>query len=136
MGKRKQKAALAIKDKKANEVSATLKNYPVSPRKAVLVADLIRGMEITKAMGVLKTLNKGMAPAFYQLLKSSVANYYTKNQGSMEDLLYIASVYVTQGMTLKRIQPAPQGRAHRILKRYSHIKLNVAKVQVKENQLV
>jgi large subunit ribosomal protein L22 len=128
MGNRKKMSAIALKEAKKEIFSATLKDYPVSPRKAVLVANLVRGMEVKKAMAVLKELNKAMASAFYHLIKSAVANHNNKKQ-NLDASLYISSIYVTQGMTLKRIQPAPQGRAHRILKRYAHIKVNIAEIQ-------
>ena len=128
MGNRKKVSSLALKEIKKEIFSATLRDCPVSPRKAVLVANLVRGMEVKKAMAILKELNKAMAPSFYQLIKSAISNYNNKKNNSNISL-YISSIYVTQGMTLKRIQPAPQGRAHRILKRYAHIKVNIEEIK-------
>jgi large subunit ribosomal protein L22 len=128
MGNRKKMSATALKEIKKEIVCASLRDYPVSPRKAVLVANLVRGMEVKKAMAILKELNKTMSSAFYHLLKSAVANYTNKKK-NLDASLYVSSIYVTQGMTLKRIQPAPQGRAHRILKRYTHIKVSIAEIQ-------
>ena len=129
MGNRKRNASIKRKESKKAVAFASLKDYPISPRKAVLVANLIRGMEVQQALAVLNQLNKALAPALYRLVKSALANYYSKMQ-NLEGDLYIAVIHVTQGMMLKRIQPAPQGRAHRILKRYSHIRVEIAEKQV------
>lgn len=125
MGNRKRNSALLRKETKKQLVFATLRDYPVSPKKAMLVADLVRNMEVNKALAILKQLNKAMAPAFYHLIKSALANYNVKKQET-NVILYINVIRVTQGMVLKRIQPAPQGRAHRILKRYSHIYVSIS----------
>ena len=132
MGVRKRNYALALKESKKTIYAATLKNCPISPKKAVLIADLVRGMDVEKAMAILQNLNKGVAIAFYQLVKSAAANFYTKT-GKVTANLKITSIVVNQGMTLKRIQPAPQGRAHRILKRYSHIRVIVGEKEVMNN---
>lgn len=132
MGNRKKIAANNLKNHKKQVFFAILKNAPVSPKKAVLVADLIRGLEVTKALAVLDNLNKSMSIFYYNLLKSSVANYRAKTNLNGENLR-VSKVHVCQGMTLKRIQPAPQGRAHRILKRYSHIRIEVSEMQAVAN---
>ena len=110
------------------ETVAKLKNSPHSPRKMRLLADLIRGMKVDRALFVLKVHEKHVyAQQLEKLLRSAISNWEQKHQGeSMEDSgLFIKIINVDGGRMLKRIQPAPQGRAHRIRKRYNHITLIV-----------
>ncbi len=125
MGARKRLRAEQIKEAKKTQYGARLNNCPTSPRKMRLVAGLIRGKELEDAMGILKFTNKEAAGRMYKLLLSAVANWQAKNEGvRIEDSgLFVKEVMVDGGRTLKRIQPAPQGRAHRIRKRSNHVTL-------------
>ncbi|MGB0521349.1 MAG: 50S ribosomal protein L22 [Flammeovirgaceae bacterium] len=109
------------------EAVAKLNNNPIAPRKMRLVVDLIRGKRVGHALDLLRFTSKAGAPYIEKLLLSAVANWEAKNEGvELEDAdLFIKEVYVTQGRTLKRFRPAPQGRAHRIRKRSNHITLVV-----------
>jgi len=109
------------------EAIAKLNNNPIAPRKMRLVVDLIRGKEVRHALDVLRFTSKAGAPYIEKLLLSAVANWEAKNEDEdLEDvILYVKEAYVTQGRTLKRFRPAPQGRAHRIRKRSNHITLVV-----------
>jgi large subunit ribosomal protein L22 len=125
MGARKRNRANQLKEERKNKAFAVLKNCPTSPRKMRLVADLVRGMEVNYALDVLKHTPKEAAGRIEKLLLTAIANWQTKNEGvRIEDVdLYIKEIFVDQGRTLKRIQPAPQGRAHRIRKRSNHVTL-------------
>lgn len=125
MGARKRLRAEQIKEAKKTQYGARLNNCPTSPRKMRLVAGLIRGKELEDAMGILKFTNKEAAGRMFKLLLSAVANWQAKNEGvRIEDSgLFVKEVMVDGGRTLKRIQPAPQGRAHRIRKRSNHVTL-------------
>ena len=109
------------------EAVAKLKNVPTSTRKMRLVADLIRGKKVNKALTILKFEPKVGADRMEKLLLSAVANWQVKNEDSrIEDAdLYVKEVFVDGGRMLKRFRPAPQGRAHRIRKRSNHITLVV-----------
>ena len=106
---------------------AKLNRFMVSPRKARLVADLVRGMEVEQALHVLKHLPQKSALPMYKLLLSAIKNWEAKNENqSLDDTqLYISEIYVNGGRILKRIRPRAQGRAFRIRKRSSHITLVV-----------
>lgn len=127
MGARKHKRAEAIKEARKNVAMAKLRNVPTSPRKMRLVADMIRGMKVELALHTLTYSPKAAAKPMYKVLRSAVANWETKNERKrIEDAdLYVKEVFVDEGRTLKRIQPAPQGRAHRIRKRSNHITIVV-----------
>ena len=127
MGARKRKRAEAIKKEKKNISFAKLNNCPTSPRKMRLIADLIRGMDADKALAELKLNPKEASIRMEKLLLSALANWEVKNEGKRmdENNLYISEVKVDSGRMLKRIQPAPQGRAHRIRKRSNHVTLVV-----------
>lgn len=116
------------------EAIARLNNFPTSPRKARLIADLIRGMKVSKALGVLSHQPQGIAPVYRKVLMSAVANWEEKNEDlKIEDAdLYIKSIQVNGGRTLKRLRPAPQGRAHRIRKRSHHMMMVVDSKAKKE----
>lgn len=109
------------------EAVAKLNNNPIAPRKMRLVVDLIRGKRVGHALDVLRFTSKAGAPYIEKLLLSAVANWEAKNPDEeLEEAdLFIKEAYVTQGRTLKRFRPAPQGRAHRIRKRSNHITLVV-----------
>jgi len=123
MGARKRNRANRIKEERANIYFARLKNCPVSPRKMRLVADLIRGQEVNKALDVLKYSPQHASRDLEKLVLSAVSNWQNKNEGvRIEDSnLVISEIRVDQGRTLKRYRPAPQGRAHRIRKRSNHV---------------
>jgi large subunit ribosomal protein L22 len=109
------------------EAVAKLNNCNIAPRKMRLVIDIIRGKSVFDALNILRFTRKVGAPLIEKLLLSAVANWEAKNpDSSIEDAdLYVKTVFVSQGRTLKRFQPAPQGRAYRIRKRSSHITLYV-----------
>lgn len=123
--KRKKAYAEALKAKRQDTANAVLRNSSIAPRKMRLVIDLIRGMEVADALNVLKFVPKAGAKPVRKLLLSAVANWTAKNDGVRVDDsgLYIKEAYVDAGRTLKRFQPAPQGRAHRIRKRSNHVTL-------------
>ena len=125
MGSRKRNSANMIKDLKKNIVSASLNNCPTSPRKMRLVADLVRGMNVESALTELKFNPKEASRRLEKLLLSAISNWETKNEGKSIDQsdLFISEIKVDGGRMLKRIQPAPQGRAHRIRKRSNHVTL-------------
>jgi len=123
MGSRKRDRAEQRKEERKNVAFAVLKDCPTSPRKMRLVTDLIRGMEVNRALDVLKYNNKEASRKVEKLLLSAIANWQLKNEGvRIEDSkLFVKEVFVDSGRMLKRIQPAPQGRAHRIRKRSNHV---------------
>jgi len=125
MGIRKRNRAEALKDARKTLAFAKLNNCPTSPRKMRLVADLIRGLDIDKAINILKFNPKEASLRLEKLLLSAISNWEQKNAGSNieESNLYIKEITVDSGRMLKRIQPAPQGRAHRIRKRSNHVTL-------------
>ncbi|HDO27237.1 MAG TPA: 50S ribosomal protein L22 [Bacteroidetes bacterium] len=135
MGSRKHIRAERIKEERKTQYVARLNNVPTSPRKMRLVADLVRGMDADKALYVLQYSQKEPAKRLYKLLLSAIANWKEKNEGSRleENQLYVKEIQVDSGRMLKRIQPAPQGRAHRIRKRSNHVTLVLGnRVQVAE----
>ncbi len=107
------------------EAVAKLKNVPTSPRKMRMVADLIRGQKVNRALSLLKYESKEGAPRLEKLLLSAIANWQNANDSvRLEEAdLFIKSITVDGGKILKRFQPAPQGRAHRIRKRSNHVTL-------------
>ncbi len=127
MGARKRIKADELKQGRKNVAFAKLNNCPTSPRKMRLIADLIRGMDADRALAQLKLNPKEASARMEKLLLSALANWEAKNEGKSMDghNLYISEVKVDSGRMLKRIQPAPQGRAHRIRKRSNHVTLVV-----------
>ncbi|MBW2962212.1 50S ribosomal protein L22 [Mesonia aestuariivivens] len=125
MGVRKKERAEQIKEAKKLVAFAKLNNCPTSPRKMRLVADLVRGEGVEKALQILKFNNKEASLKLEKLLLSAIANWQAKNEdASVEDAeLFIKEVRVDGGAMLKRLRPAPQGRAHRIRKRSNHVTL-------------
>lgn len=123
MGTRKKNRADAIKAAKKQVAFAKLKNCPSSPRKMRLVANLVRGVEVNKALQILKFNTKHASANIEKLVLSAVANWQAKNEGvSLEEAnLFIKEISVDCGSTLKRLRPAPQGRGHRIRKRSNHV---------------
>jgi large subunit ribosomal protein L22 len=110
---------------------AKLKNVPTSPRKMRLVADLIRGERVNKALNILKYEPKVGAPKLEKLLLSAISGWEAKHQDvKLEEAdLYVKDIWVDGGRILKRLRPAPQGRAHRIRKRSNHVTLVVASLK-------
>ena len=126
MANRKQQSANKLKEVRKNTYFAKLNNIPTSPRKMRLVADMVRGMEAFKALGVLHFSNKEAAAKVELLLRSAIANWEAKNERKAESgELKISSIFVDEGATIKRLRPAPQGRAYRIRKRSNHVTLSV-----------
>jgi len=109
------------------EAVARLRNYPTSPRKMRLLADLIRGIDVEQALNTLKFSTKDPSVPMEKLLMSAVANWKVKNDGTdvATANLYVKTIFVDGGVVLKRMQPAPQGRAYRKRKRSNHITLIV-----------
>ena len=134
MGARKKISAEERKQALKNTYFASLRNVPTSPRKMRLVADLVRGMEVGRALGVLKFSNKEAAARVEKLLRSAIANWEEKNGRKAEDgELYISRIFVDGAATLKRMRPAPQGRGYRIRKRSNHVTIVVDSRNNKEN---
>lgn len=126
MGKRKYESAKKRKEALKTLYFAKLQNVPTSPRKMRLVADLVRGMEVNKALAVLKYSSKEASIRVEKLLRSAVANWEQKNERKAESgELYISKIYVDSAAMLKRLRPAPQGRGYRIRKRSNHVTLFV-----------
>ncbi|MBU0487733.1 MAG: 50S ribosomal protein L22 [Bacteroidetes bacterium] len=125
MGVRKRLRAEAIKEAMKTTYVAKLNNCPTSPRKMRLIADIIRGENVEKALQILKFSKKEASGRMEKLLLSAIANWQVKNEGErVEDAkLFIKEVFVDSGRALKRVRPAPQGRAHRIKKRSNHVTL-------------
>jgi large subunit ribosomal protein L22 len=124
MGVRKRERAEKIKESRKSLYVAKLNNCPTSPRKMRLVADLIRGLDVVNASSVLQFSKKESARRMEKLLVSAMNNYEQKSGDKWESgNLFIKEVQVDSGRMLKRIQPAPQGRAHRVRKRSNHVTL-------------
>ena len=123
MGARKKLRADAIKEEKKSLYYAKLNNCPTSPRKMRLVADMVRGLDVYKALSILEYSSKDAAGRVEKLLKSAIANYEQKSDQRADESLFVKEIHVDQGRTLERISPAPQGRAHRVRKRSNHVTL-------------
>ena len=126
MGKRKRLAADSRKEARKAVSFARLRNVPSSPRKMRYVVDLVRGMEVNRALGTLKFCVKAASADVEKLLRSAIANWEQKHERKAENgELYITKIFVDEGTTLKRMRPAPQGRGYRIRKRSNHVTLFV-----------
>ena len=126
MGARKRLAAEKRKEALKTQYFAELQNVPSSPRKMRYVVDMVRGMEVNRALGTLKFSKKAASEVLEKLLRSAIANWEQKNDRKAEDgELFITKVFVDEGVTLKRMRPAPQGRGYRIRKRSNHVTLFV-----------
>jgi large subunit ribosomal protein L22 len=127
MGARKRLMAEQLKADKKQIAIARLNDSPIAPRKMRLVADLIRGVEVNKALNILSHNSKFAAVGLEKLLRSAISNWEQKNEGAdvSQEQLFVKSIEVGGGRMLKRIQPAPQGRAHRIRKRSNHVTIIV-----------
>ncbi len=112
------------------EVKAEARHVRVSPQKARLVVDMIRGAQVNQARITLRSVNKGIAPAVEKVLNSAIANAQNQNENIDVDALFVSSAYVNEGPRQKRVRPAPMGRAYRYQRRTSHIVVKVTeKVQ-------
>jgi len=127
MGARKRLRSEKNKEERKSQFMAKLNNCPTSPRKMRLVAEMIRGEKVEMALHMLEHSPQQAAGRLRKLLLSAIANWQVKNEGTkLEDSnLYIKTVMVDGGRMLKRVQPAPQGRAHRVRKRSNHVTLTL-----------
>ena len=129
MGKRKRLMAERLKEIKQQTAIAKVKDVPTSPRKMRLVADTVRGIEVNRALDLLKFSKKASSKVLETLLRSAIANWEAKNQDKTKELdngnVIVKTIMVDEGRTLKRIRPCPQGRAGRIRKRSNHVTLFV-----------
>ena len=127
MGARKRLRSEKSKEARKSQYMAKLNNVPTSPRKMRLVADMIRGEKVEMALHMLEHSPQQAAGRLRKLLLSAIANWQVKNEGTkLEDSnLYIKTIMVDGGRMLKRVQPAPQGRAHRVRKRSNHVTLTL-----------
>ncbi|MBO7640411.1 MAG: 50S ribosomal protein L22 [Bacteroidales bacterium] len=125
MGARKRLMAEKLKEAKSQTAIAKLNDVPTSPRKMRLVADTVRGVEVNRALDLLKYSKKAPSVRLEKLLRSAIANWEAKNPDQSKELdggnVYVKSIMVGEGRTLKRIRPCPQGRAGRIRKRSNHV---------------
>lgn len=133
MGVRKKNTADQRKEANKQVAFAKLLNVPTSPRKMRLVVDMVRGMEVNRALGVLKFSNKEAAARVEKLLRSAVANWEAKNERKADaGELYISTIFVSPAPMLKRLRTAPQGRGYRIRKRSNHVTLIVDTIDNKK----
>lgn len=125
MGARKRNSAEQSKEERKKVSLAILRNCPTSPRKMRLVADLIRNIEVNRALGILKYNPKEASIRLEKLLLSAIANWQQKNEGKRieESNLYVKEIFVDSARMLKRLRPAPQGRGYRVRKRSNHVTL-------------
>ncbi|MGM9768490.1 MAG: 50S ribosomal protein L22 [Candidatus Cryptobacteroides sp.] len=125
MGKRKRLMAERLKEIKQQTAIAKANDVPSSPRKMRLVADTVRGVEVNRALDLLKFSKKAPSVVLEKLLRSAIANWEAKNQDKAKELdngnVYVKTIMVDEGRTLKRIRPCPRGRAGRIRKRSNHV---------------
>lgn len=137
MGARKQITADKRKAEKKPVAIAKLNNCPTSPRKMRLVADLVRGVEINKALGILRFSKQEASVRLEKLLRSAIANWEKKNETERleQTPLCVKEIFVDCGRMLKRVQPAPQGRAHRVRKRSNHVTIIVDRIVKEEKKL-
>ena len=137
MGVRKKQMAERLKEERSQLVFAKLNNCPTSPRKMRLVADLVRGEDVEKALAILRFNSKEASKRLEKLLLSAIANWQAKNEdGDIEEAdLFVKEIRVDSGRMLKRLRPAPQGRAHRIRKRSNHVTLVLGSRNNAESQI-
>lgn len=138
MGARKRLMAEKAKEIKKATAIAKLNDVPTSPRKMRLVADIIRGVEVNRALDILKYSKKEAAVRLQKLLRSAIANWEAKNSADRKELengnVIVSTIMVGQGRSLKRIRTAPQGRAARIRKRSNHVTIILDKKAVKSEE--
>lgn len=135
MGARKKISADARKEANKTLYFAKLNNVPTSPRKMRLVADMIRGMEVNKALSVLKFSSKEASGRLEKLLKSAVANWEAKTTQKADNAnLYVSNIAVDSATMLKRLRTAPQGRGYRVRKRSNHVTIFVDTKNTNDNE--
>jgi large subunit ribosomal protein L22 len=135
MGKRKHNTAEAMKEARKTQYFAKLNDAPTSPRKMRLVADMIRGVEVNRALAMLRFSTKEASGRLEKLLRSAISNWEQKTEKKAEDgNLYVSAVSVDSARMLKRLRTAPQGRGYRIRKRSNHVTLFVDSKNINENQ--
>lgn len=137
MGVRKKQMAERLKEERSQLVYAKLNDCPTSPRKMRLVADLVRGEDVEKALAILRFNSKEASRRLEKLLLSAIANWQVKNEDAdiEEADLFVKEIRVDGGRMLKRLRPAPQGRAHRIRKRSNHVTLVLGSRNNAESQI-
>jgi large subunit ribosomal protein L22 len=135
MGARKRLKAQERKEANKLKAFASLNDCPTSPRKMRLVVDLIRGKEVNKALDILRFTQKEAAKRVEKLLMSAVSNWQNKNQGARieEAGLFVKEAHVDSARMLKRLRPAPQGRAFRVRKRSNHVTIVLGNLKTTEN---
>jgi large subunit ribosomal protein L22 len=135
MGARKKISAEENKEALKSLYFAKLNNVPTSPRKMRLVADMIRGVEVHKALGLLKFSTKEAASRLEKLLRSAVSNWEQKTEQKAEDAnLIVSRIHVDSGRMLKRLRTAPQGRGYRVRKRSNHVTIYVDTVNTNDTK--
>ena len=135
MGVRKRLSADKMKEERKSVALAKLTNVPSSPRKMRLVADMVRGQEVFRALGILKFSNKDAAAQLEKLLRSAIANWEQKNERKAENgELYISTIFLNCAPMLNRLRTAPQGRGYRIRKRANHVTLIVDTINNAKNE--
>ncbi len=138
MGARKRLMAEKLKEAKKTTAIAKLNNVPTSPRKMRLVADTVRGVEVNRALDLLKFSKKEASVRLEKLIRSAVANWEAKNPDKAKELdngnVYVKTIMVDEGRTLKRLRPMPQGRAGRIRKRSNHVTVILDVKPAEENK--
>ena len=133
MGARKRNSADARKEAMKNTAIAKLRNYPSSPRKMRLIADLIRGKEVFKALNILKFSSQLAARPLEKLLRSAISNWESKSGAKIDEgKAFVQTIFVDGGRQLKRLRPAPQGRGYRIRKRSNHVTIILDSYEKKE----
>ena len=137
MGARKRNRANQLKEARQKRYYAVLRNCPTSPRKMRLVTDMIKGVEVNKALDMLKFSSKEASGRVEKLLLSAIANWQAKNEDAdiEQAELFVKEIRVDGGRMLKRLRPAPQGRAHRIRKRSNHVTLVLGSRNNAESQI-
>ena len=136
MGARKREMAERLKEIKRHTAIAKLNDVPTSPRKMRLVADLVRGVEVNRALDILHYSKKEASYRLEKLVRSAIANWEAKNEDSRKELengnVYVQTIMVDGGRQLKRIRTAPQGRAARIRKRSNHVTVIVGTKNIEQ----
>jgi large subunit ribosomal protein L22 len=138
MGARKRITSEQHKEEKKQVASARLNNCPTSTRKMRLVADLIRGVEVNRALDVLRYNTKEPSKKLEKLLMSAIANWQKKNEEARieKSNLFVKEIFVNQGRTLKRLRPAPQGRGYRVRKRSNHVTIILDSMNTSQQEVV
>jgi len=138
MGARKRITSEQNKEEKKQVSFARLQNCPTSTRKMRLVADLIRGVEVNRALDVLRYNTKEPSKKLEKLLMSAIANWQKKNEEARieKSNLFVKEIYVNQGRTLKRLRPAPQGRGYRVRKRSNHVTIILDSLNTSQQEVV